>query len=278
VAVELNGDGSEDSRANDLRVLVWNLHGMYAGSRTRRRIRLAVQRIVDARPDVVLLQEIWPTQLVPIVSRFFGTSYRPVEGPTSRINVQLGGLMAFVSRHARGLAFVESEYLPFESSAPWWRVREGDGLGRKGIQRLELDTPAGRFAVLNTHVQSPYPGRDYREVRRRQLRQLADVGNGLVARMPVLAAGDLNTEADEEIFAEALGGWNDLTLAHRTSLGGSSHIEDDGSAGGWIDHVLARDHAALAVRARHLELIENHRVDDPFSDHHGLCIDLSLDG
>ena len=224
----------------------------------------------------MFLQELWPVQLGRAMDGWLADAYRPVPSPGNSFGRRRGGLAAYVAGDSAEIVVRESRYHSFDHAAPRWRIHEGDGLGAKGVHELQLQGPAGRFVVLHTHLQAPYPRRDYEEIRRRQLAQLRELGMKVADRHPVVVAGDLNTAPEERIYSEIAGFWSDLCAAHRPPGGGNTCLLDDGGETGWIDHLLAQAPEAWTVELARLELITSHAVDDPYSDHHGLHGELVL--
>jgi endonuclease/exonuclease/phosphatase family metal-dependent hydrolase len=252
-----------------LRLVSWNLHGTPTSRRRIRRMRACAAELLRRRPDLILLQEVWRRDDARLLVHDLGEAWLPLDVPPGGLG-RRGGLLAFASRSRRWRA--ESHFEPFRSEAPAWKLWEGDGLGDKGIQRLDLEGPEGRLVVLNTHLQAAYRPGGYAEVRRAQLEQLGAAVARVEPDLPVLAAGDLNTRPDEPLFAATLERFEDLTAPLRRACGGCGTVPGRSD---WIDYVLWRRSPAWQARAES-ELIRSARADVPFSDHHGLDARITL--
>lgn len=92
----------------------------------------------------------------------------------------------------------------------------------------------------------------------------------------LLVAGDFNVREDESAHYRALTGTlQDLTAEYRRACGCGTFVERSGAETWWIDYVFARRADGSPIRAR-LERIRNRGRDDPFSDHHGLSVEMSV--
>jgi endonuclease/exonuclease/phosphatase family metal-dependent hydrolase len=173
-------------------------------------------------------------------------------------------------------ASVEPQFVDFSVTGPWYRFfDEADGISGKGIQRIAITDGGRRVAVLNTHLQAQYPGREYAEVRSAQIDQL--VGH---SRQPgadvTLVAGDLNTRSDETgLYGALTSGLTDLTAEFRRACGCGTLASADRTQTAWIDYVLARVSGTMKIDAR-MDLIRNHGIDDPYSDHHGIWMQVDI--
>jgi endonuclease/exonuclease/phosphatase family metal-dependent hydrolase len=137
--------------------------------------------------------------------------------------------------------------------------------------------------VLNTHVQAQYPGRGnpYYEVRRSQVAELLQEARrsmaGNAAADAVLVAGDFNVRPDEAPLYGALAAeLEDFTAGYRRACGGcGTFVARDGSETWWIDYVTAL--RGSAARLERVERVRNRGRDDPWSDHHGVWVELTLE-
>jgi len=225
----------------ELRLLSWNVHGTPRTPERPQRLDRIAAEVLDRNPDVV----------------------RP------------GGLLACV-RRLGPWRVLESSFRQYRMAAPRWRVWEGDGIGRKGIQRLDLAADGHRAVVLNTHLQASYPRNGHANVRGRQLLELRSIASTVDGRAAVLAAGDLNTRPEDAEYRHITAAWVDLTAAARARDAAGTCLNGDGSDAGWLDYVLARPHPAWQVTAAAAERIVNVRPDHPYSDHHGLDVTVRL--
>ncbi|NRA01980.1 MAG: TonB-dependent receptor [Myxococcales bacterium] len=254
----------------DLHLLSWNLHGVPSAPRVWPRLRRSAAEILRRRPAVVLLQEIRrPRDADFLVAQFSG-QYLRVDAPPGGLLGRAGGLMGLVLR-ASGFRIEGSSFEPYQAHAPGWKFWQGDGLSEKGIQRIDLDYQGQRLVLLNSHLQASYGPGGYSEIRRAQLRQLARAAARIDAALPVVAAGDLNTRPEEEIYSEIDATFRDLATDFR-------HACACGTVSGrpqWIDYVLLRRGGGWEASAA-IELIRSPQRDVPFSDHHGIDARISL--
>jgi endonuclease/exonuclease/phosphatase family metal-dependent hydrolase len=263
--------------ADCLRVLTWNVHAIpFIAPAPAARLRNVAAKLREQQPDVVLLQEMWSWAYVRQLARDL-PEYRPVYARGCRRPFPCGGLVVLV-RAASARVASPPTFVAYEASAPWYRFREWDGLVKKGA--LLVTITHGRtgetIGVVNTHLQTEYGylGRDYSELRRRQLEQLDGLVRARLDGLPVVIAGDFNTAPHERSglygshFAR-LG--DDRTVAERaacrcgTRPPGSYRV-----ASRWLDYVLTRRLGERATAVR----ITNDWVDRPFSDHDGVLVRL----
>ena len=102
--------------------------------------------------------------------------------PARRTN---GGLLTFVRVAAGWIVRGQPEFRRYDSSAPAWKIWEGDGLSGKGALIVSLERNGERVFAVNTHLQAEYPSSNYSSVREAQLSQLAEFLAGLdKARRP----------------------------------------------------------------------------------------------
>jgi endonuclease/exonuclease/phosphatase family metal-dependent hydrolase len=256
-------------------VLSWNVHGLpypLTNNRDLRMKRIA-ERIEAERPDVVALQESWPGSVGPLEAAL--RSYSMHYAPTSFGNAS-GGLIFLVRREGAFRADGPSlRFHPYSRYAPWYRIWEADGLAGKGALFLPVVREDGtRVWIVNTHLQARYGTRDYRVVRRAQLRELRSWIDSLGDTQPVVIAGDLNTSARIDVVYDELDsiGIDHAFLLHESST--TTKTYPPGSTKGWIDYVLVRPHPFTS--RGNITLIKNERKDYPYSDHNGLMLDLEL--
>jgi endonuclease/exonuclease/phosphatase family metal-dependent hydrolase len=181
-------------------------------------------------------------------------------------------------RAASGWVPSAPTFVPYGSSAPWYRFREWDGIVKKGMLLVTLARGCTdeTIAVVDTHLQTEYAyfGRDYAELRRRQLEQLDATVRARFLGMPVLIGGDFNTAPKERsgLYAShfaRLG--DDRTVDERAACGcGTRPPGSYRVASRWLDYVLTQRLGARATAVR----ITNDWVDRPFSDHDGVLVRL----
>lgn len=270
-----------------LALLTWNVHGLPFDESVTPRLERIATEIKARKPDVVLLQEVWLDVEAAKLGCRLAEDYERMPDPpgvhAGFLNLfghRRGGLMAFV-RHAsawRVDAAAPVEFSEYSQSAPWYRLSEMDGIAGKGVQRLLLTDGARRVVVLNTHVQAQYPGRGnpYNEVRAAQVGELLAQARKPSAAEAVIVGGDFNLREDEAPLYGALAAeLEDFTAGYRRACGGcGTFVAPDGAETWWIDYVTAR--RGGAARLVRMERIRNRGRDDPFSDHHGVWVELDV--
>ncbi|MBI1814611.1 MAG: endonuclease/exonuclease/phosphatase family protein [Deltaproteobacteria bacterium] len=263
-----------------LRLVTWNLHGPPFAPRRRARMGAAAMEIARRAPDLALLQEVWfPGDAAYLVDQL-RSDYDSIDVPAGALLGRKGGLLAFLRRSSpwsteRRVARFE-EFGAAASRLIFW---QGDGLGAKGIQIIELRhrDSSQRLFVLHTHLQAQYGEYRYEEIRHAQIAQLSEVAAGLDSAVPVLAAGDLNTMPEETVlYAQITGPWGDLTQKLRQRCGRGTVLHNEAvKENEWLDYVLAHHSPAWRFTAE-VEAIRNTGVDDPFSDHDGLDAAIAI--
>ncbi len=223
-------------------------------------------------PDLLLFSEVWLPWHWWTLRQTLHPGFVAV-APSGRHRWRpRGGLVAF-SRRCSSWTVQEQSFQPFRASGPWWRLWEGDGLAKKGIQTLILSWATHTVTILHSHLQAQYRNRTYDHVRAAQWRQLTRCA---IARSSlataVCAAGDFNTLPAEEIFLAHRNDWIDLTAPLRDSGIANSTTLD--SVNEWIDYVLLLRSKARAVRETTVELVDSTAAGETVSDHHGLLAQL----
>jgi len=260
---------------NTLSLISWNLHGVPFISARRERFRRVAARVLESHADLVLFQEVWLQRDAGQLTRDLGVSYDPVPAPIGTRPLRMSGLLSF-ARRGTGWAVKTSRFHRFAQRAPSWKFWEGDGLGRKGVHEMHFENERTGVLLLNTHLQASYRWNSYEPIRRPQLAQLGDLTQRLDRRWPVIAGGDLNTRPSEHLYRDLLTHWHDLTARTHEQSGRGTCVDRTGAEGDWIDYVLARRHDAWDVQAEDIRLIESTHPDVPYSDHHGLHVQLRL--
>jgi endonuclease/exonuclease/phosphatase family metal-dependent hydrolase len=277
---------------HDLQIVSWNVHGTpYNGPMQARIGRIAAQ-LEQSRPDVILLQEVWFEGDARLLEAALREHYDPVADDAGvrrgllnlLTGLRSGGLLAFVRKGSGWLPATRgSSFHAYAAQGPAWRLFEGDGLGLKGVQQLELRKQGTEVTIFHTHLQAQYgAGRRYAEVRSMQLQELERISR---PRSPgvALAVGDFNTAPTGEdlaLYASMLDSWDDLTSSLRAQCdceGTRLRVVDDSPQAieaAWVDYALAR--RSVPVRVMHSKLIRSSGVDCPYSDHYGIELHLAL--
>jgi endonuclease/exonuclease/phosphatase family metal-dependent hydrolase len=260
-----------------LALVSWNLHGIpFTEDPAARFARVAEHvRGIEPAPDLLLFQEVWSGSLADQLAADLPAYVAAPELERNWLGSRPAGLMALARREG-AWRIEESVLHEFDTYAPWWRVWEGDALGRKGVQQLRIVGDGGDVMLLHTHLQAMYGKPEYAPIAAAQLRHLTRVAQGLGNARPILAAGDLNTRVDSARYAELRERWIDLTAEYRERCGCGTSVRDDGEPGAWIDYVLAYDLPRFRVRAK-VHLLENRAPDDPYSDHNGFLVKLRIE-
>ncbi|MCC6764009.1 MAG: endonuclease/exonuclease/phosphatase family protein [Deltaproteobacteria bacterium] len=257
------------------RVLTWNVHAIpFMAPRPSARLRNVAVKIHEQQPDVVLLQEVWSHAYARQLARNLGGAYRPVAATGCGRPFPCGGLLVLV-RIASGWMPTAPTFVAYDDSAPWYRLAEWDGIAKKGFLATELVRGGAVIAIVDTHLQAGYARhrRDYSDIRRRQLDQLASTLARRFGGRAVVVGGDFNTAPGEEsgLYEShlALLG-TDRTADLRLACGACGTRPVMRRPARWLDYVLTRDLPAAAAADR----IVNRRVDDPFSDHDAVLVRL----
>jgi endonuclease/exonuclease/phosphatase family metal-dependent hydrolase len=87
----------------------------------------------------------------------------------------------------------ETFFHRYAASPPARRIWEGDYWAGKGVGLARIETPAGMLDFFDTHAQAGYGRAEYRELRRRQMAELAIFMNqSRTGTSPALLVGDMN--------------------------------------------------------------------------------------
>jgi endonuclease/exonuclease/phosphatase family metal-dependent hydrolase len=256
-----------------LRLVSWNVHALPFDATRHRRLDNIAGEIVRRAPDLALLQEVWLEGDAARLECRLAGHYEPVAGR------RRGGLVAFVRRSSAWQAQGEASFEQYTAAAPWYRLHQLDGIAGKGFQGFTLADGVQRVAVVNTHLQAQYPasGNRYEAERLQQIRQLAAHAGKDHGADALLVAGDFNVREDEEAHYAALAaGLADLTQEYRRGCACGTFVDRAGAETWWIDYVFARRADGAPVAAR-VERIRNRGRDDPYSDHHGLSVELRVE-
>lgn len=258
-----------------LSILSWNVHATPLSLRKGDRLARVVTKILEQRPDVVLLQELWTFEDARQLIRKLGKTYSAAGVQPRGMLIRKSGLLTLLRRQS-GWSIQQASFHEFEAEASDWIFWEADGLGGKGIHRIDIERKGARVVILNTHLQSEYGKTKYKEVRTRQLQELRSMAEGVPLRFAVIAAGDLNTSPDEDLYTRLVAYWHDLGATERATCGCGTYLLDGGAEEAWIDYILARREDEWRATVREFELVVNERPDRPYSDHHGLLVRLEL--
>lgn len=255
-------------RPRALSVLSWNVHGLPFRGDTPGRMARVATRITTEQPDIVLLQEVWLNRYRRLLRRHLESAYELVYAPRRFSRRPHGGLLVLLRRGSGWRFASERSFVRFVAKAPWYRLREADGVSGKGILNLQLLNGERSLLLTTTHLQAQYGARVYRHERRAQLEQLIQA-IGPHGTQAHLIAGDFNTTADEQLYGShlALLG-DDLTSSARSASACGTHFDEHGVRSKWIDYLFGRNLPPDVDLVR----IENEAPDVPYSDHDGLLV------
>jgi endonuclease/exonuclease/phosphatase family metal-dependent hydrolase len=261
------------TRPDCLRVVTWNLHAIpFLSPRPTARLRNVATKLREQHPDLVLLQEVWSHAYARQLGRDLADTYRVTTAVGCGRPFPCGGLVLLV-RLGSGWVASAPRFIAYEAAAPWYRFREWDALAKKGMLLVQLARDGAVLGIVDTHLQAEYArfGRDYSDLRRRQLEQLAWTLAHSFGTKPVLVGGDFNTAPGErsglyESHIARLG--EDRTIDLRIVCGecGTRPVAVPLRRARWLDYLITRNLPASAT----VERIVNEAVDRPFSDHDGL--------
>ena len=262
-------------RADCLRVLTWNLHAIpFIAPQPTARLHNVAAKIREQQPDLVLLQEVWAHAYARLLARDLAGEYQVTAATGCGRPFPCGGLVVLV-RVGSGWVASAPTFVPYDATAPWYRLFEWDGLAKKGMLMVQLARGDASLAVLDTHLQTEYTryGRDYTAIRREQLEQLARTVTTTFGDRPAVVGGDLNTSPGErsglyETQVAPLG--DDRTTELRIACGECGTRPALPRPARWLDHVFTRGFSATSSAAR----IVNDGVHQPFSDHDGVLVRL----
>jgi endonuclease/exonuclease/phosphatase family metal-dependent hydrolase len=172
-------------------------------------MRALAARLPTLDLDLLLIQEAWTEEVRETLTRAGLEAGFEVAAKHS----SSGGLMA-LSR----LPIRSSRFERFHFRGDPERVSQGEFLGAKGFQTLEIKGPDGPFSVINTHVHARYRRERPRlnsAVRMAQLLQVV----GALHRLPgtALVGGDFNCTSDEAEYEV----WRALTSTEELAYGAS---------------------------------------------------------
>lgn len=264
------------SGARGLSLLSWNLHGLpFTLHWHRRCLTLAAYvRTLDPKPDLLLFSEVWLRPYWSALRQNLHPDFTPLPVINRFLIGPVGGLVAFL-RRCSTWRLEEMRFEALQQSGPWWRLWEGDGLARKGIQTLCLRSSTRTVVVLHTHFQAQYGSRSYTEVRAAQWAQLNHCATALARFATVVCTvGDFNTKPEETIFLNQLEHWIDLTDPLRANGKAKSTTLENSQE--WIDYILLWRPKASAIKTTRLHLATGMPHRGNISDHYGLLAHLEI--
>lgn len=281
-----------DVDRNSFKIVSWNLHGLPGTAALDGRLEKIAKEMLVRKPDIILFQEAWFKGYADFMEHALENEYQRVSDSKALgfnpirfiFGHRKGGLLAFLRK---GRAFsnheISSEFYTYTDHAPWFRLREADGVSGKGIQFITLLVHGKEIQIFNTHLQSPYPEYDnhlYTEIRAEQIDELLKyVHRSSNPNAIRFMFGDFNTRPSEKILIEKTGhDWTDLTKDYRTECHCDTLLEKHKSQTAepeWIDYGFVNRGASVKLTS--LQLIHNDSPDCPYSDHQGLEFEIAID-
>ncbi|GGM05369.1 endonuclease/exonuclease/phosphatase family protein [Dactylosporangium sucinum] len=244
------------------------LNALFKGD-VRARLRALAGHLAATPYDVVCLQEVLTAGGARLLAGLAPAyAHRRYHG----MLVLKGGLV-LLSRHP----VVSCSFVRFPVAGP----ARPELLMRKGAQVAVLETPAGRLAVVNTHLSANRdddwsPANRWTAVARTELTHLAGAVARLDPALPLVVTGDLNLPRDSAALADfrAVAGLTDPMAGDPRPTYRPTPQWPTPPA---FDHVLVRGLTAtcrLAFEEERVPLWDGRSVY--LSDHYGIEADLSF--
>ena len=266
-----------------LRIATLNTWGLPAPLSERPLVRMAEigRRLRDLDVDVAAFQELW--------TRSARRALREACAPagldhTWSTHANVGGSGLFVvSRHP----IVSTRFETFGVRGFAERIDHGDYYGGKGFARIEVEHPAGRFALFTTHLHARYGDDVESEYTPQRVAQIVQLAGALgPAELPTFVVGDFNfTDRHlEHGVLTGLSGLRDAALEagqpQATALRQNPYRHAR-KRDRRIDYVFARDGRDTRVSARSVvrvldEVFELGGRPASVSDHAGLLAELEV--
>jgi endonuclease/exonuclease/phosphatase family metal-dependent hydrolase len=255
-------------------VRLLTLNALFKGD-VRVRLRALGTILDQAAYDIVCLQEVMYRANADLLRRAARRyPYRACSG-----TVLLRGGLVLLSRWP----IVACRFVRY----PMLRPPRPELLMRKGAQLATVEAPAGRLAVVNTHLSANRdddwsPDNRYTRVERAELAHLADLLSTLDPALPLVAVGDFNLPRDSPVltgFAAAAG----LRDAMAGNTGPTYRPTPKFPSPPAFDHVLFRSAPGAELTARARPVLQD-AVTVPdgrslyLSDHYGIEAELTRRG
>ncbi|MET7400969.1 endonuclease/exonuclease/phosphatase family protein [Dactylosporangium sp. NPDC005572] len=244
------------------------LNTLFKGD-VRARLRALAAHLAATPYDVVCLQEVLTRGGARLLAELAPAyTHRRYHG----IPILKGGLVLLSRRPVVSCSFTR-----FPVTGP----ARPERLMRKGAQVAVLETPAGRLAVVNTHLSANRdddwsPANRWTAVARAELTHLAGAVAALDPAMPVVVTGDLNVPRDAAVLADFRAATG-LTDAMAGDPRPTYRPTPQWPAPPAFDHVLVRGATAacrLVFEEERVPLRDGRSVY--LSDHYGIEADLTL--
>lgn len=213
--------------------MTWNLWWRFG--EWERRLDAIRAVIAQEAPDVVCLQEVWgdgPTSSASLLAETFGWSVAVSDDPFAGHRTE--GRAAFHDAVISGwpILAATSYPLPGADGAP----------GHRRALAVVLDTPAGEWPVVSTHLDHRFDASAARQAQAVELLRIAAACRASDTSPPPIVAGDLNAVPDADEIRMLTG----RTAAPVPGIVLNDSWEQVGDGPGWT---WRRDHPYLADSA-----------------------------
>ncbi len=245
------------------------------------RMRAIGERLASLELDVAAFQEVWT---VDARHRLVAAGEQAGLVHAWHAKPSFGGGLLVLSR----LPIASARFDPFSVRGDPGRPDHPDYYGGKGWATLELTTPVGPVAFVDTHLHARYSRDVSHEYRPQRVGQIVELGlASRELRCPVVAVGDLNlidTDPEHAILI-GLTGLRDvaaeLATPSATVLRANPYRKQSSKPDRRVDYVLARDgEAATIVPLRTQRVFDEPLVLDgdaaSASNHAGVLAELEI--
>jgi endonuclease/exonuclease/phosphatase family metal-dependent hydrolase len=254
---------------------------------TEHRIDAIGKKLQDYDLDVIAFQEVWTSAARATLQRA-GKRAGLVHswgGKNSGWSLarESGGLLILSRLPIEGVAF-ESFVLRGE---PERAVANLEYVSGKGFVAVELRTPEGPFALINTHLHARYKTRPHNYVPHRTGQAIQLAARYAKSEMPMVVVGDFNFREGEPDYLVLRGllGVRDaaVELDQRQDTTLTSNPYRKSRFSRRKDYVFVRDGASLGLATRRIDRafdapleIDGHAA--AYSNHAGLIVEFELGG
>lgn len=170
-----------------LSVLTYNVWGLKVGrwhiaKNIDHRIRAMIAHIRQLNPSVIALQEVWCDTIAAYLHRHLGFPYFYYEPYRHLWKGRIGNGLMMLSKYP----ILEQHTMRFSG-----HTRADEYFAAKGAQMIQIETPAGKMYMVNTHLGS---GKKTKHIERRmlQLSELQQFIRNFPLKQPAVLAGDFN--------------------------------------------------------------------------------------
>lgn len=171
-----------------VKVVTFNIQDLWVVGRNRPARMRHIARVLETLdPDIVGFQEAFITKERELLINHLGKTrlHHHQYFPSGLVG---SGLLISSAWPIKEVLFHR-----YMASGPARRVWEGDFWAGKGVALARIETPVGMLDFFNTHAQAGYGRAEYREIRRRQMTELAAFINlSKTGNSPALLVGDMN--------------------------------------------------------------------------------------